>query len=586
MRRTKIVCTIGPASDDVNVITKLIEAGMNVARLNFSHGTREEHGRRIASIRRAAEQTGKNIAVLLDTKGPEIRLGFFEEEPVCLKEGDLVTLTTREVKGDKQLIPVNYPGLAQDVRKGNKILVADGLIELQVLSTSGTEILCRVANGGELTSQKGVNVPGVTIKLPSVTEKDIEDIKFGIEKQVDFIAVSFVRKPADVLAVRKIIEENAADIDIIAKIESREGVKNLDDIIKVSDGVMVARGDLGVEIPVEEVPLVQKEIIGKCNIAGKPVVTATQMLESMIHNPRPTRAEASDVANAIFDGTDAIMLSGETAAGKYPVEAVETMARIAERAEAALPYEDMLVKKRAVLNQITVTDAISYATCATAQGLGATTIITSTESGHTAKMVSKYRPKAAIVAVTPHQRVLRKLALIWGVQPVLVGVRNNTDEMMSTAVEAALNVNAGIVKGGDLVVITAGVPIGVRGTTNLIRVHTIGEIIARGTGIGSRTVTGTVRIVRNAREAKEKVNRGDILVASSTDKDYVPAIKKAGAVITEVGGLTSHAAIVCLEFGAPVIVGVEAAASILPDGEIITVDAQRGLVYHGAARVL
>ncbi|HOV78962.1 MAG TPA: pyruvate kinase [Bacillota bacterium] len=584
MRRTKIVCTIGPASDDVEIIKRLIEAGMNVARLNFSHGTREEHGLRIASIRRAARETGKNVAVLLDTKGPEIRLGYFKEEPVHLNEGDLVTLTTEKIRGDRKRIPVSYPGLPQDVHKGDTILIADGLIKLEVLAAAGTEISCRVVNSGELTSQKGVNVPGAAVKLPSITEKDIGDIRFGIEKEVDFIAVSFVRKPADVLAVRRIVEEAGADIDIIAKIESREAVQNLDDIIKVSDGVMVARGDLGVEIPVEEVPLVQKEIIGKCNRAGKPVVTATQMLESMIHNPRPTRAEASDVANAIFDGTDAVMLSGETAAGRYPVEAVETMARIAERAEAALPYENMLVEKRAVLTQINVTDAISYATCATAQGLGAAAVITSTESGHTAKMVSKYRPKAVIVAVTPHRKVLQKLALVWGVQPLLVGVRNNTDEMMSSAVEASLD--AGIVKGGDLVVITAGVPIGVRGTTNLIRVHTIGDVLARGLGIGNQTVTGTARIAVTAREAREKVNDGDILVAGYTDKDYVPAIKKAGAVITEAGGLTSHAAIVGLEFGVPVVVGVEAATDVLPDGGLVTVDGRRGLIYSGAVRVL
>lgn len=584
MRRTKIVCTIGPASDDINVIKELIQAGMNVARLNFSHGTREEHGRRIASIRRAAAETGENIAVILDTEGPEIRLGYFEKEPVYLKEGGTVVLTTRAVKGDENYIPVNYPGLTKDVGKGDRILISDGLIELQVLSVAETEISCRVVNGGELTSQKGVNIPGVAVKLPSVTDKDIRDIKFGIEREVDFIACSFVRKPSDILAVREMIEEAGADTDIIAKIESRQAVQNLDDIIKVSDGVMVARGDLGVEIHVEEVPLLQKEIIEKCNMAGIPVITATQMLESMIANPRPTRAEASDVANAIFDGTDAIMLSGETAAGKYPVEAVETMARIAERAEAALRYGDMLVKKKDLFPEITVTDAISYATCTTAQRLGATAIITSTESGNTARMVSKYRPKAAIVAVTPHMRVLRKLALVWGVQPLLVGTRRNTDEMMATAVEAALN--AGIVKGGDLVVITAGVPIGVRGTTNLIRVHTIGEIIAQGTGIGGSKVSGKVRIVTNLRDAEKKVESGDIIVTGATDKEYVPLIKKGGAVITETGGLTSHAAIVCLEFGTPVIVGVEEATSILKEGEVVTVDAQRGLVYRGAAKIL
>ncbi|NPV72598.1 MAG: pyruvate kinase [Pelotomaculum sp.] len=589
MRRTKIVCTIGPASDDVEVIKKLLRAGMNVARLNFSHGTHEEHGRRIASIRRAAGEVGKNVAIMLDTKGPQIRLGYFKEEPVILSQGDMVSLTTQDVKGDKERIPVNYPGLPGDVRPGDTVLVADGLIALKVLSTNETEIRCRVENGGELTSQKGVNVPGVPVNLPAVTDKDVEDIRFGIEQRVDFIAASFIRKKADVLAIRQLLEEAGADIDIISKIESREAVDNLDDIIKVSDGIMVARGDLGVEIPAEEVPLVQKIIIEKCNRAGKPVVTATQMLESMIHNPRPTRAEASDVANAIFDGTDAVMLSGETAAGKYPVEAVETMARIAERAEAALRYEEILVKKRAFSSRRNVTDAISYATCATAQDLGAAAIITATESGYTAKNVSKYRPQAPVVAVTPHARVMRKLALVWGVQPLLAGARRSTDEMMAAAVEVSLS--AGLIKAGDLVVITAGVPAGVRGTTNLIRVHTVGEIIARGTGLGQRAVTGTVRVVRTAREALEKVRQGDVLVTVAlvtvaTDSDYVPVMEKAAAVITEVGGLTSHAAIVCLEFGIPVVVGVEGATSILKDGDTVTVDGQRGLIYRGTARVL
>ncbi|BAF60395.1 pyruvate kinase [Pelotomaculum thermopropionicum SI] len=584
MRRTKIVCTIGPASDDVEVIKKLLRAGMNVARLNFSHGTHEEHGRRIASIRRAAGEVGKNVAIMLDTKGPQIRLGYFKEEPVILSQGDMVSLTTQDVKGDKERIPVNYPGLPGDVRPGDTVLVADGLIALKVLSTNETEIRCRVENGGELTSQKGVNVPGVPVNLPAVTDKDVEDIRFGIEQRVDFIAASFIRKKADVLAIRQLLEEAGADIDIISKIESREAVDNLDDIIKVSDGIMVARGDLGVEIPAEEVPLVQKIIIEKCNRAGKPVVTATQMLESMIHNPRPTRAEASDVANAIFDGTDAVMLSGETAAGKYPVEAVETMARIAERAEAALRYEEILVKKRAFSSRRNVTDAISYATCATAQDLGAAAIITATESGYTAKNVSKYRPQAPVVAVTPHARVMRKLALVWGVQPLLAGAGRSTDEMMAAAVEVSLS--AGLIKAGDLVVITAGVPAGVRGTTNLIRVHTVGEIIARGTGLGQRAVTGPVRVARTAREALEKVRQGDVLVTVATDSDYVPAMENAAAVITEVGGLTSHAAIVCLEFGIPVVVGVEGATSILKDGDTVTVDGQRGLIYRGTARVL
>lgn len=584
MRRTKIVCTIGPASESITMIKKLLRAGMNVARLNFSHGTQDEHKRRIKSIRQAAKETGLNVAIMLDTKGPEIRLGYFIEEPVYLKEGDQVTLTTKPIKGDKKLIPITYSGLPGDVRKGDTILVADGLIAMRVLSATDTEILCTVMNGGELTSQKGVNVPGVEVSLPSITEKDIQDIVFGVTQKLDYIAASFVRKAADVLSIRQIIEEAGGDLDIISKIESRRAVNNLDDIIKVSDGIMVARGDLGVEIPVEEVPLLQKTIIEKCNLVGKPVVTATQMLESMIHNPRPTRAEASDVANAIFDGSDAVMLSGETAIGIYPLASVEMMDRIARRAEAALHYEEILSKKGTDTSRQTVTNAISYATCAIAQNLGAAAIIVSTESGHTAKMVSKYRPKAPIVAVTPHAGVMRKLALNWGVNPITAQGMESTDEMMDEAIDASLS--AGLINGGDLIVFTAGIPVGIKGTTNLIRVHTVADIILRGTGIGHRSVTGTVRIAHSGAEATEKVRQGDILVAGVTGSEYNPAMKKAGAVITEMGGLTSHAAIVCLEFDIPVVVGADDATDILADGDIVTVDSARGLIYRGRAKVL
>ncbi|NLJ77215.1 MAG: pyruvate kinase, partial [Peptococcaceae bacterium] len=371
MRRTKIVCTIGPASENANTLKELMLAGMNVARLNFSHGTHEEHKRKIVAIRQAAEESGKHVAIMLDTRGPEIRLGHFKEESVQLVQGDRVTLTTEPIEGDKNRIPINYAGLPGDVHKGDTILVADGLIALQVLSSSDTEIQCLIMNGGELTSRKGVNVPNVAIGLPSITDKDIQDIVFGVEHKLDFIAASFIRRAADVLAIRRIVEEAGGSLDIISKIESRKAVNNLDEIIKVSDGIMVARGDLGVEIPVEEVPLLQKMIIEKCNIAGKPVVTATQMLESMIHNPRPTRAETSDVANAIFDGSDAIMLSAETASGKYPKEAVEMMGRIAYQAEAALQYEEILGKKGVDRHKQSVTNAISFATCSIAQNLGA-----------------------------------------------------------------------------------------------------------------------------------------------------------------------------------------------------------------------
>jgi len=583
MRKTKIVCTIGPASDSLEVIKEMIKAGMNVARLNFSHGTHEEHRERLQKLRQAAEELGCPLAIMLDTKGPEIRVGILKNGKVNLRQGSIVTLTTEEIEGDEKLIPVTYQGLPQAVQPGNTILLDDGMIGLKVIAVRATEVDCEVVYGGELKSKKGVNLPGVSLDLPPVTDQDVADINFGIDHQVDFIAASFVRRAADVLAVRRLLEARDADIHIIAKIENEEGVKNLDEIIKAADGIMVARGDLGVEIATEEVPLVQKRIIEKCNRAGKPVITATQMLESMIHNPRPTRAEASDVANAIFDGTDAVMLSGETAVGKYPVEAVRVMARIAERAEKELNYRQLLLQ-RATTSARTITDAISHATCTTAQDLGAAAIITSTKSGFTARMVSRYRPQAPIIAVTPSEKVCRKLCLVWGVRPLQIPQTENTDEMINEAVKTSLD--EGLIKCGDLVVITAGVPAGVPGTTNLLKVHIVGEVLARGTGIGNRAVIGTVRICKSPEEALRKVKTGDIMVTTSTDRDFIPSMRKAGAVITEEGGLTSHAAIVCLNLGIPVVVGVGGATEILEDGSTVTVDSMRGLIYRGATTVL
>jgi len=583
LRRTKIVCTIGPASDSVEIIKQLIKNGMNVARLNFSHGTHEEHARRVEAIRQAAGEVGAVVAIMLDTKGPEIRTGLVEGEKITLTEGKTLILTTEEITGTAERLSISYKGLPADVRPGSRILLADGLIELQVTSVEGTEVLCQVINGGELGSRKNVHLPGVEVNLPAVTEQDVADIKFAVENGFDFIAASFIRTASDVLAIRKVLEEKDSDIQIIAKIESHQGVENIDEILKVADGIMVARGDMGVEIPTEEVPLLQKMIIEKCNRLGKPVITATQMLESMINNPRPTRAEATDVANAIFDGTDAIMLSGETASGKYPVEAVAMMNRIAVRTERALGFAELLGRKE-ISPMRTVTDAISHATCTTALDLGATAIITSTKSGHTARMVSKYRPKARIIAVTPKMDVVRKLSLVWGVMPLLVAETRGTDEMIEAAVQTALA--SGLIKCGDLVVITAGIPVGVPGTTNMLKVHIVGDVIARGSGIGVRPVTGTVKVVRNAREAVNNIAPGDILVTVSTDRDFVPAMEKAAAVITETGGLTSHAAIVGLNLGIPVIVGVDGATSILETGTTVTVDGVRGLVYRGATRVL
>ncbi|MGN7358149.1 pyruvate kinase [Paenibacillus sp. SAF-054] len=471
MRKTKIVCTIGPSSESLENTKKLILAGMNVARLNFSHGDFEEHGNRIKNIRQAAKELNKTVAILLDTKGPEIRTGKLSVEPIELVQDEYITLTTEEILGDKDRISITYQDLPSDVEVGSTILIDDGLIGLTVVGVEGTEIKCRIVNGGTIKSKKGVNVPGVAISLPGITEKDANDIVFGIEQDIDFIAASFVRKASDVQEIRELLEKhNAGHIQIISKIENQQGVDNLDEILEASDGLMVARGDLGVEIPAEEVPLVQKRMIEKCNVAGKPVITATQMLDSMQRNPRPTRAEASDVANAIFDGTDAIMLSGETAAGKYPVESVLTMSRIAEKAESALNYREIFLKQR-IAQETTVTEAISQSVAISALDLNAKAIISSTESGHTARMVSKYRPQAPIIAVTTQERTLRRLALTWGVTPVQGKTASSTDEMFENSLKGGLE--SGLVKQGDLVVITAGVPLGQSGSTNLVKVSQI-----------------------------------------------------------------------------------------------------------------
>jgi pyruvate kinase len=584
MRKTKIVCTIGPASESVEKLTELMEAGMNVARLNFSHGDFEEHGARIKSIREAAEKLGKTVAILLDTKGPEIRTQTLKDGVAELQAGQELTVSMEEVIGDNTKISVTYPGLINDVEVGSKLLLDDGLIELEVTSKQDNKLVTKVLNSGTLKNKKGVNVPGVSVNLPGITDKDANDIKFGIEQGVDFIAASFVRRASDVLEIRELLEKNnAAHIHIIPKIENQEGVDNIDEILQVSDGLMVARGDLGVEIPAEEVPLVQKELIKKCNTLGKPVITATQMLDSMQRNPRPTRAEASDVANAIFDGTDAIMLSGETAAGTYPVEAVKTMHNIAKRSESALNYREIL-SNRQKGSEPTITNAISQSVSHTALDLDASAIITATESGHTARMVSRYRPKAPLVAVTPVDTVRRQLALVWGVTPKLSKAAETTDEMLEIAVTEAIN--TGVVKRGDLVVITAGVPVAESGTTNLMKVHVIGDVIAKGQGIGKRSVSGKVVLAKTAEEAIQKVTKGSILVTIGTDRDMIPAIENAAAIITEEGGLTSHAAVVGLSLGIPVVVGVTDAMNVLQEGQEITVDSSTGDIYDGHASVL
>lgn len=582
-KKTKIVCTIGPASEKREVLKELVNNGLNVCRLNFSHGDHEEHGKRIDTIKELREDLNKPIAILLDTKGPEIRTGKFEDPEVLLEEGQTFTITMKDMIGTKEMCTVSYKELVNDVVVGDTILIDDGLVGLKVKKINSDEIVCLVENAGIVKNHKGVNVPGVKINLPAITEKDRSDIEFGITRGIDFIAASFVRKPADVIAIKEILEENnAGDIQIISKIENQEGVDNIDEILEISDGIMVARGDLGVEIPTQEIPIAQKMMIRKCNQLGKPVITATQMLDSMMRNPRPTRAEVTDVANAIYDGTDAIMLSGETAAGRYPVEAVRTMSLIAKRTEESLDYNNILKSKK--LNQVNVTNAISHATCTTAIDLKASAIVTSTSSGHTARMVSKFRPQAPIVAATDCQKAMRRLALSWGVYPVLTKTTTSTDEVIDNSIKTALE--AGYIKNGELVVITAGVPVGVVGTTNLIKVHVISEIITKGIGIGRKVVSGKVRLVKNVSDIKDNFDQGDIIVTTLTDADMNTYIEKSGAIITQEGGITSHAAIVGLNLEKAVVVSARDIMSLVKDGETITVDTASGIIYKGNTRVL
>lgn len=583
MRKTKILCTLGPAVDDEEILESLMQSGMNVARMNFSHGDHEERKKRLDTFKRVRDRLGLPIPMLLDTKGPEIRIGKFETGEAVLDQGAPFVLMNQDMLGDNTRVSVTYKDLYKDVKKGSRILINDGLIELEVEDIRDMDIHCRILNGGTIGNKKGINVPGAEINLPSLTQKDIEDIKFGIENEFDFIAASFVRKAADVMEIKKILEKHGGqEIKVIAKIENRQGVENIDEILKVSDGIMVARGDLGVEIPVEEVPVVQKMLIHKCYKNGKPVITATQMLDSMMRYPRPTRAEASDVANAIYDGTSAIMLSGETAAGKYPVESLETMARIAEKAESAMDYWGRFTSMQYDM-AASVTNAISHATCTTALNLKAAVIITVTQSGHTARMISRFRPACPIIVTTTSSRVQRQLSMSWGVIPYLVKVAESTDEMFDMGVEKALE--SGLAANGDIVVITAGVPIGISGTTNILKVHVVGKVLVRGSGTGTGSVTGELSVVRTAKEAEEVFQEGNILVAPYTTNDMLPILKRASAIVVEESGHNTHAAVVGLALEIPVVTGAENATLILKRGSVVTVDSDRGIIYYGSAKI-
>ncbi|MBP7085809.1 MAG: pyruvate kinase [Enterococcus sp.] len=583
MKKTKIVSTLGPASNTVEIISELIEAGANVFRFNFSHGDHSEQLARMNLVRDAVKITGKSVGILLDTKGAEIRTTVqgTENGKIAFAINDIVRISMdEELLGSKEKIAVTYPGLYDDAHVGGHILFDDGLIDMEIIEkdNANRELVTKVLNAGVLGSRKGVNAPGISISLPGITEKDAADIRFGLENDIDFIAASFVRKAQDVLEIREILEEmDMNHVQIISKIESQEGIDNIEEIIKVSDGIMVARGDLGVEIPAEIVPMVQKDIIKKCNAAGKAVITATQMLESMQQNPRPTRAEASDVANAIFDGTDATMLSGESANGAYPVESVATMARIDSEAE-----KSMLKLGTYQINQFNksdVTETIGLAVARAAKDLGVKCIVAATESGYTAKMISKYRPDANILAVTFDERTKRSLSLNWGVHPTVAEKPSTTDEMFDLASKKA--VELGFASEGDLILITAGVPVGERGTTNVMKIQLIGSRLLEAQGVGGRAVVGNAVVATTAEEAIEKAHEGMILVVPTTDKDYMPAIEKAAALIVEDGGLTSHAAVVGIAKDLPVIVGAKDATTIIQHGEVVTADSRRGIVYRG-----
>ncbi len=585
MRKTKIVCTIGPASEKEEVLRQLINNGLNVARLNFSHGSHEEHKVRIDTIKKIREEMGQSIAIMLDTKGPEIRTRDFENGAAELVKDQEYILTSRDIIGNEKIASVTYENIAKDLKKGDTVLIDDGLICMEVTeSINDTDLKCIVKNGGTIKNKKGVNVPNVKINLPALTERDINDIKFGIKQEIDFIAASFIRKADDVISIRRILEENFDDhIRIISKIENREGVENIDEIIEVSDGIMVARGDLGVEIPAEEVPLVQKELIKKCNDAGKPVITATQMLDSMIRNPRPTRAEVSDVATAIFEGSDAIMLSGETASGSYPTESVYTMSKIAVMIENSLDYYEILKSKYIGANN-TITNSISLATCRTCLDLKASAIITATSSGFTAAAVSRFRPIAPIIAATESEQVMRIMSLYWGVYPMKIEKMKSTDEIIEGSVAKALQ--NGYIENGDLIVITAGVPVGISGSTNLLKVHIVSELLYKKVGVGRETIIARARVAKSYQELKQKFDDGDIIVMTSTDKDIIEYMERASAIIVEEGGLTSHAIIAGLNLGKEVIVGAENCTEVIKDGEILTVNGKRGVVYRGEAKIL
>ena len=579
MRKTKIVCTLGPATDDENVLRQLMLEGMSVARMNFSHGSHEEQKKRLDMVKKLRKELGLPVAALLDTKGPEIRIGDIEGGKVELKKGQTFVLTTEDIVGNAEIVSITYKQLYKDVKPGDSILIDDGLIGMEVQKIDGEEIVCQVKNGGFISNHKGVNVPGVELKMPFVSQKDLADIVFAVEQDYDFIAASFTRTADDILEIRKILEEKGGQyIHIIAKIENMQGMENCEEILRVADGIMIARGDMGVEIPLEEVPVIQKKLIRMALKASKPVITATQMLDSMIKNPRPTRAETSDVANAIYQGTGAIMLSGETAAGAYPIEAVRTMARIAERTEKDIDYSREF-KPRRLAERPDVTNAISHATCTTAMDLNAAAIVAVTKSGRTVGRIAKYRPSCPIIGCATHSRVCRQLSLMWGVIPVEMQEEETADDLFDHAVK--LSEDKKLISRGDLVVITAGVPLGLSGTTNMLKVQVAGNTLLTGRGCNALKASGNICVCNSADDLAKNFRPGDIVVVSATNNDMMPQLKDAAGIITEQGDRYSHAAIVGIALDIPVITEAKNATRILKSGTFVTMDSEQGLVYSG-----
>lgn len=575
IRKTKIVCTMGPNLFEKHLIAPLMKAGMNVARFNFSHGTYETHQHYYDEVCRIRDELGLPVATMLDTKGPEIRVRSFKNGRVTLQNGQLFTLTTDEVEGDEERVSITYKELPQDIAVGTSILIDDGLIGMQVERIDGADIVCRVLNGGVVSNNKGVNIPNAHLSMPFISEKDHQDILFAIKNGYDFIAASFTRCADDIMQIRHILQENNCHtINIIAKIENMEGVENIDEILRVVDGVMVARGDLGVEVPLEDVPSLQKKLIQRGIAAGKPVITATQMLDSMIKNPRPTRAEATDVANAIYDGTSAIMLSGESAVGAYPVEAVETMVRIALRAEADMDYIRRFSRDTSASTD--VTNAISHATVTSAHDLNASAIITVTKSGSTARILSRYRPACVIVGCTTEKHVWRQLALSWGTVPLMIAEESNTDDLFEHAVDAA--VQNGLVHDGELVVLTAGVPLGISGTTNLMKVHVVGHLLSRGQGLHGGKVVAPLCVIRNLEKDAKDFNTGDVIVCHQTTREMFSMLRKSSAIVLEDDNPEGHGAIAGMSLDIPVIIGAKNATNILKSGAVVTVDGEKGTV--------